>query len=175
MTAGEVRRWQRRVVPLLRRYAWSGVVIQRLARRIQPRFTVGVVGVVLDAPRQRVLLVEHVFHTAYPWGLPGGWIERGEDPAQTAEREILEETGLRVRAVQPLIVQRGTTWSRHMDMVFLCELDGDAQQVRLSGELLGYRWTPYDALPWLVAFHRQGIAAALAAYDREPAAGFAGG
>jgi 8-oxo-dGTP pyrophosphatase MutT (NUDIX family) len=32
------------------------------------------------------------------WCLPGGGIDPGERPAETAEREVLEETGLRVRA-----------------------------------------------------------------------------
>lgn len=32
------------------------------------------------------------------WGLPGGLMELGESPAQAAERELLEETGIRARA-----------------------------------------------------------------------------
>jgi len=31
------------------------------------------------------------------WGLPGGLIELGESPAQAAERELFEETGIRAR------------------------------------------------------------------------------
>jgi ADP-ribose pyrophosphatase YjhB (NUDIX family) len=31
------------------------------------------------------------------WGTPGGFCERGEHPIETAEREVLEETGLGVR------------------------------------------------------------------------------
>jgi 8-oxo-dGDP phosphatase len=27
------------------------------------------------------------------WGLPGGIVDEGEEPAQTAAREIVEETG----------------------------------------------------------------------------------
>jgi len=30
------------------------------------------------------------------WGTPGGFCERGEHPIETVEREVLEETGLRV-------------------------------------------------------------------------------
>ena len=136
------------------------MALQWLVRLVQPRYTVGVVGVVLDTAGERALLVEHVFHSRHPWGLPGGWIKRGETPAQTAEREIGEETGLRVRAVRPLIIQPGA-WGRHLDVVFLCALDGEGQTVRLSGELLSYCWTPLDDLPPLSAFHRQGLEAAL--------------
>jgi ADP-ribose pyrophosphatase YjhB (NUDIX family) len=31
------------------------------------------------------------------WGAPGGFCERGEHPIETVEREVVEETGLRVR------------------------------------------------------------------------------
>ncbi len=33
------------------------------------------------------------------WGSPGGFCEVGEHPIETVEREVLEETGLRVRVV----------------------------------------------------------------------------
>jgi 8-oxo-dGTP diphosphatase len=157
---GEVTGWQR-LARLLRRFPWSGLVLQRLVRQVQPRFTAGAVGVLLDEPGERVLLVEHVFHTATPWGLPGGWINRGESPAQAVEREFHEETGLRVRAVRPLAVELGTTWRRHLDLVYLCGLDGEPGPIRLSHELLGYRWTPCDALPPLVSFQLQAIQVAL--------------
>ncbi len=31
------------------------------------------------------------------WGMPGGWIEPDEDPAQAAARELYEETGIIVK------------------------------------------------------------------------------
>jgi len=164
-TSGSGIGW-RRLARLLRRFPWSGRVLQRIVRQVQPRFTVGAVGVLLDESGERVLLVEHVFHTARPWGLPGGWINRGESPATAVEREICEETGLRVRAARPLAVELGTDWRRHLDLVYLCVLDGEAGPVRLSHELLDYRWTPCDALPPLVTYQAQAIRAALALNGR---------
>jgi 8-oxo-dGTP diphosphatase len=32
------------------------------------------------------------------WSLPGGWLDFGESPEQAAEREVLEETGVVVKA-----------------------------------------------------------------------------
>jgi ADP-ribose pyrophosphatase YjhB (NUDIX family) len=134
-----------------------GRLVQRTYRLIQPRFTVGVVGVLLDARGEQVFLVEHVFHPRYPWGLPGGWIARGEDPATTVEREFREETGLRVRAVRPLLVQCTPEWRGHLDIIYLCALDGDGQAIRLCGELLNWRWTPCDALPFMLDVQRRAI------------------
>lgn len=38
------------------------------------------------------------------WSIPAGFLDHGEDPRQTAEREVYEETGLRVRIVNLLDV-----------------------------------------------------------------------
>jgi ADP-ribose pyrophosphatase YjhB (NUDIX family) len=150
---------------VLRRYPWSVQVIQRGYRLLQPRFSVGAVGVLLDAPGERVLLVEHVFHVRWPWGLPGGWMARGEDPAETVEREFREETGLRVRAVRPLLVQRTPEYWSHMDVVYLCAPDGADQTIRLSSELLNYCWAARDALPPLLAVHEAAILLAFASAE----------
>jgi 8-oxo-dGTP pyrophosphatase MutT (NUDIX family) len=154
------RRLQR-VAAFLRRYPALGVTLQRAVRLIQPRFTAGVVGVLCDPPGERVLLVEHVYHAHTPWGLPGGWMDRDEDPAHTVEREFTEETGLQVRAVRPLLVVLGTKWRRHLDIVFLVEPVQPGQPIRLCDELLSYRWASLDELPPVVSLHRRAIALAL--------------
>jgi len=156
-TPTPVRRWHRLAARLLQRVPWGGWLVQSVYRLWQPRFSVGVVGIVLDATGERVLLVEHLFHPQRPWGLPGGWIARGEDPAQTAEREILEETGLRVRAVRPVLALRSPKLRRHLDLVYLCQPEDGSQTIRLNRELLNYRWVPLNALPPLVAFHERAL------------------
>lgn len=138
-------------------------LVQMLWRRLrQPWITVGVLGAVFDEAG-RLLLVEHVFHPHCPWGLPGGWMNRNEDPADTIRRELAEETGLQVTVEQIVLIQRTPDVSAHLDVAILCRaLPGP---ITLSGELLAYRWCdPTDTviLPKLVAFHRQVIGAALA-------------
>ncbi len=159
--------WFERTARTFRRYPWLGRMTQRGMRLIQPRFTVGAVGVLLDASGERVLLVEHVFHAVKPWGMPGGWLNRNEDPARAVEREFFEETGLRVRAVRPLVVRLATDIRGHMDMIYLCVLDGerDTMPIRLSKELLGYRWTPLDDLPPLGTDQQEAIRAAREAHS----------
>jgi 8-oxo-dGTP diphosphatase len=150
------KRWQGHIARFMRRCPWIGTGLQMGFRLFQPRFTIGVVGVLLDETRERVFLVEHVYHTHTPWGLPGGWMDRGEDPARTVEREFFEETNLRVRAVQPLLIQR-SKWATHMDVVYLCEHDDPTQTIQLSHELLGFRWASIHDLPPLAKFHAQAI------------------
>lgn len=156
-------RWRRRLARALQRIPGSGPLLQRMMRLVQPRFSMGVAGVLLDETRSRVLLVEHIFHPKNPWGLPGGWIDRGEDPAQTIVREMWEEVGLRVRTERPLLVQRAPTVSGLMDVAYLCALDGAGQNVVLNNELLDFRWAALDELddlPRMVDFHYAAIAAA---------------
>lgn len=71
-----------------------------IMRLFNDEFLVGVTGVIIN-DRHEVLLVKHTYRQT-PWSLPGGYLKRGEHPREGMEREILEETGLRVR-VEKLI------------------------------------------------------------------------
>ena len=134
-------------------------VMRLILHWTQPRFTAGVVGVVLNA-QDEVLLVEHVFHPQDPWGLPGGWLGRGESPASALMRELQEETGIRVTIVCPLLMETGHYFRTHLDMAFLCHAEGDV--AALSSELLDYRWTGLDEVPPMLPFHEAAVRAAQA-------------
>jgi 8-oxo-dGTP diphosphatase len=87
------------------------------------KFLVGVSAVVFN-PAGEVLLCRHTYRDRYPWGLPGGWLKRDEDPAQAVEREICEETGLVIRILQPLRVIHDTQYAR-LDVTFVgCLIGG---------------------------------------------------
>ena len=90
---------------------------------ITPKFLVGVVGVVINQSKQ-ILLLKHTYRHKYPWGLPGGWLERGEQPMQALQREIMEETGMTIEVVRPLIVEGDEDWPR-VDLIFLCRVIND--------------------------------------------------
>lgn len=54
------------------------------------------VGVLLLA-EERILLVKRAMNPeAGKWSIPAGYLDYGEDPVLTAEREVFEETGLQV-------------------------------------------------------------------------------
>jgi ADP-ribose pyrophosphatase YjhB (NUDIX family) len=71
----------------------------RLIRGSQTTFTVSVGAVVVN-PRGEVLLLDHVIRPGSGWGVPGGFIDAGEQPAEAVRREIMEETGLEIRNVE---------------------------------------------------------------------------
>lgn len=54
-----------------------------------------------------LLATEFSERTAVPglWSLPGGGIDPGENPAQTVQREVFEETGQRIEVLQFIDVQ----------------------------------------------------------------------
>lgn len=135
--------------------------MQSAYRVIQPRFTVGAVGVLLNE-NDEVLLVEHVFHPKHPWGLPGGWVDVNELPSIAVEREFFEEMGLEVQVVLPLEIWSNRFWFNHLDMAFLVQHQGSfPAELTLSAELADYQWFPRNQLPQLLPDHYRVIDLAL--------------
>jgi 8-oxo-dGTP pyrophosphatase MutT (NUDIX family) len=67
-----------------------------------PKAIVGAGAVFHDA-QHRILLVKPTYSTS-GWEIPGGGMDLGEYPLQTAQREIKEELGLDVQLGQLLVV-----------------------------------------------------------------------
>jgi len=146
----------RGVATTIRRAPWLATTARFFWRIRQARFTAGVAGVVLNESGD-VLLVEHVFHPYLPWGLPGGWVDRREDPAQALQREMQEELQLNVE-VGPVLILK-VDYGNHIDVAYLCRPSGTIG--KLSNELLGYRWVNPADLPELHSFHKRAIRRAL--------------
>lgn len=92
------------------------------------------------------------------WDVPGGFCEPGEHPIQTAERELLEETGFHVRVVGFLGIWPdryeipGVAPKLTLNIYYHAELVDGAAANPDSGEVAEVRWFPEDALPNMVAF-----------------------
>jgi ADP-ribose pyrophosphatase YjhB (NUDIX family) len=112
-------------------------------RLIEPRFTVSAGGVILDASG-RVLLLEHVFRAGNGWGIPGGFIEKGEQPDDALRRELREEVGLELESVEIAFV-RLIKKSSHVEIIFRCRSQGTAKP--RSREIKGASWFALNALP----------------------------
>ncbi len=72
-----------------------GSVRRRLSRLGQSRFTVTTAAFIFDGDG-RLLLLEHVFRPDSGWGVPGGFLTKGEQPEAGLRRELREEIGIEV-------------------------------------------------------------------------------
>ncbi len=131
-------------------------------RLFAPTHRVGV-GVILLDDHGRVLLLKHVFHPTAPWGIPGGWLDRGEHPLAGAKRELREETGVTTAVFGPLIHLRNDQPPSHIGLAYVAYLpDPDSTTLTLSNEITAARWFPADDLPRPFSkFSQEAIVAAL--------------
>lgn len=70
------------------------------------KYIVGVCGVVVNK-KGEILLLQHRFWPEGSWGLPSGYMQKGETYAQTVAREIKEETGYSVKIRRLINIQTG--------------------------------------------------------------------
>ncbi len=98
------------------------------------------------------------------WCIPAGFMEWQEHPAETAVREIEEETGLKIELTSFFDVYTGEDDPRvnAVLMLYLANIVGG--ELKPADDALDVRWFSFDDLPEKIAFeaHIQ----ALADYDR---------
>ncbi|NLV24951.1 MAG: NUDIX hydrolase [Deltaproteobacteria bacterium] len=87
------------------------------------------------------------------WSIPGGMVELGETLQQAAEREILEETGLLVRAGEPIysfeIIDRDQQEKVRFHYVIIdlvADLVGGELQKQGGDDAKEARWFSFDEL-----------------------------
>ncbi|MBB0245334.1 NUDIX domain-containing protein [Streptomyces alkaliphilus] len=136
-----------------------------------PLWLPGVTAVVLDG--DRALMVCRADNGA--WTPVTGIVDPGEEPADAAVREVLEEAGVvavperlaSVRVTDPVVYENGDR-TQYLDLVFRCRwISGDPYPA--DGENTEARWFPLDGLPSMTEGMRARVEAAAA---EEPAARF---
>lgn len=113
----------------------------RITRATQHKFTASVVGIISNEDGE-VLLLDHLLRPASGWGLPGGFLEPFEQPADGLRRELREETGLELTDVKHF---RTRVIRRHVEILFTARATGDGAIG--SREISEIRWFPIDAVP----------------------------
>lgn len=92
----------------------------------------------------RILLCDHVFRRGASWGMPGGFLMKGEDPADAIRRELQEELGVEPVELDLLLV-RTFPKTRQLEVIYRCRIEGeptvDSVELRQTG------WFALDELP----------------------------
>src|SRR5260221_4387842 len=99
-----------------------GAIRRRLVRLGQTRFTVTAGAMIFD-DANRILLLDHVFRPDSGWGIPGGFLNRGEQPEAGLRRELREEVGLELDAVE-LVFTRSLHRPRQIEIYFRAKAIG---------------------------------------------------
>jgi 8-oxo-dGTP diphosphatase len=106
------------------------------------KFEIGIHAIVFD-DQKRVLLAHR--RDMDLWDLPGGGMELGELPTETAIRETKEETGLEVEIARLLVVGVGVPPENALGFLFLCRLVGG--EISTGAESDDVRYFAVDKLP----------------------------
>jgi 8-oxo-dGTP pyrophosphatase MutT (NUDIX family) len=119
---------------------------RRVVRTVAPSFTVGAI-CLIERSDGAILLVRQVYR--HHWGIPGGLLQRGEEPADAVRREVVEEVGLPVDlAGEPAVVVDAE--AQRVDVVFRARpADGVDPAVAKpeSPEIAEVRWFARTDLP----------------------------
>ncbi len=112
----------------------------KVIRITQKTFTVSA-AVIITNENEEVLLLDHVFRSASGWGIPGGFVNYGEQPETTVKREIFEETGLELRDIKLLRVR---TVNSHIEILYRAKSGGIPE---INRETFQAGWFKIDEMP----------------------------
>lgn len=107
-----------------------------------------VAAAVLIEEGSRVLLVQRANepHRGL-WTLPAGFVNGGEDPAEAAARECLEETGLTVRITRVYDVISGREHERGADFIIVYHAEVIGGEMRPADDAEAVEWFERGGLP----------------------------
>ena len=89
-------------------------------------------------------------HGAGSWSVPGGHLEFGETPEQTAIREVREETGLEIAHVAFAAVTNDifSDENKHYLTVWMkAEWTANEPKIMEPDKFIEQRWVDFDSLP----------------------------
>ena len=112
-------------------------------RLAHTRFTV-TAGAVIFNDKREVLLLKHRFRAGSGWGLPGGFMEQGEQPIDTLRRELREEIGLEVDDVE-VFATRSFRKPKQVEVLFRARANADVKSLTIEVERA--EWFALDSLP----------------------------
>lgn len=112
-------------------------------RLTHARFTVTAGGLIFNDAGE-ILLLKHRFRAGSGWGLPGGFIDAGEQPIDALRRELCEEIGLELKDIEIFGV-RSFKKPRQVEVLFRCRSNGSVTPRTMEVERA--EWFSLHSLP----------------------------
>jgi ADP-ribose pyrophosphatase YjhB (NUDIX family) len=117
-----------------------------------------VAAAVLVIQDERVLLVRRANEPFRGmWTLPAGFINGGEDPAEAAQRECLEETGLSVRVTRLFDIVSGREHPRGADFIIVYQAEVIDGEMMPGDDADAVEWFDKNNLPPLAFLATQRV------------------
>lgn len=139
------------MIKALKYWLWRVLPLPDFVRGIilwitNPKYLLAVDALILDSEK-RCLLFNHPYRKDFTWGLPGGYLKKGEHPEAAIKREILEESDLEINVIRLLDIDPSPDFPR-MSLIYLAALTGE-QEFTPSVEVAEARFFTLDNLPEL--------------------------
>ena len=112
-------------------------------RLTHTRFTV-TAGAIIFNDKHEVLLLKHRFRAGSGWGLPGGFMEKGEQPIDALRRELREEIGLEIEDVK-VFAARSFKKPKQVEVLFRGRANANVKPLNMEVERA--EWFALDSLP----------------------------
>lgn len=111
------------------------------------RQQVAVAGAIFNHDNQ-LLFVRRIANDEFMpgvWEMPGGGTEYGEKPEEGLKREIMEECGIEITVGKPVAVsdyyiERNGERVQRVEIIFMCKLVSQSENVVLSDEHDAFVW-----------------------------------
>lgn len=111
---------------------------------------VGVGVFVVNKEKQILVGLRIGSHGTNTWSLPGGHLEFGEDVEACAKREVLEETGLEILAVQPVGFTNDffrTERKHYVTLFVVADVFRGTLERKEPTKSLEWRWVEWPQIP----------------------------
>ena len=117
----------------------------RCGNMIFPRISPAVIVAVTDGDRLLMTRPSQALRPGHGYALVSGFVEVGEPIEDTVRREVMEETGVRVKNLR-FYKSQPWSFSDSLLMGFFCELDGSDKITVQQSELSDAKWVRRDEI-----------------------------